>query len=129
MNWSQLRINWSQLRTNNPFYLNSDSDSDPDRTDSERRDGHTPEMIAFWMERDAFSFDKLDWFHTIELRPKYARVSFFSSFSQLEPGKIRPLVTQTGVPTKDIIFYNCELFVRSITIIKFDFLPRKHKNS
>ena len=120
-------MNWSQ----NPFYLNSDSDPDSDRTDSERRDGHTSEMIAFWMERDAFSFDKLDWFHSIDLTPKYARVSFFRGtlFSQLEPGKIRPLVTHTGVPTKDIIFYNCELFVRSITIIKFDFLPRKHKNS
>lgn len=49
-----------------PFYLNSDVESD-----EERHDGHTEQMIEFW--KDHFNpdrFDNLFELHVFELKPK-----------------------------------------------------------
>ena len=49
-----------------PFYLNSDMESDEDR-----RDGHSAQMVANWSEHfDTDRFDTLVDYHVKELKPK-----------------------------------------------------------
>ena len=43
--------------------------------DSDSVDEYTKEMIDFWVINDTtFGFDKLEWFHQLDLQPKYVKV-------------------------------------------------------